>query len=78
MDESATTAAAHADAVRLVDEQDGAVLSAHPVHVGQRSEVAVGAEHRVGEDEGTLLGSLGECAAQEVDVGVRRHDDAGP
>ena len=52
MHQSAAAAPAHADAVRLVDDEDRAVGAADAVQVDEGGEVAVGAEHGVGERRG--------------------------
>ncbi len=59
----------------LVDEQQRAVRSADAMQFPQRREVAVGTEHRVGQDERAGLGARREGVRDRVDVVVRGDDD---
>ena len=78
MHQTATAAPAHADAVRLVDDEDGTVGAGDAVQADEVGEVAVGAEHGVGEDEGTVLDAIAQGAVDRAEIAVRRDDDACP
>ncbi|SLI89745.1 Uncharacterised protein [Mycobacteroides abscessus subsp. abscessus] len=72
----AAAGTAYPEPVRLVDDEHRAVGAGDPVQVGQRREIAVGAEHRVGEYQRAFLGARGEHPVHRGHVAVRGDLDA--
>ena len=72
-----TTGAPHPQAVRLVDDHQGTVAATHVVQLAQRRQIAIGGEDRVGHDDGTLLGTVGQCVGDRGNIGVWGHHDTG-
>uniref|UniRef100_V5XJQ0 Uncharacterized protein n=1 Tax=Mycolicibacterium neoaurum VKM Ac-1815D TaxID=700508 RepID=V5XJQ0_MYCNE len=69
---------AHPETVRLIDHQQRAESAAHLVQFAQRGQHPVGAEHRLGDHDGTLLGPGRQRIGDRRDIAVRGHRDAGP
>ncbi len=78
VDEPAAARSPDPDPVGFVDEEECAVGAARLVQVAQRGKVAVGAEHRIGEDQRPRFGACGEGAGDRPDVTVRGDDDPRP
>ena len=78
MQQSPATGSANAQTVSLVDEQHGPMRAADLVQPAQRRQRAVGAEHRVGDDQRTLLVAGRQRGLHGVDVVVRGDDHPGP
>ncbi len=71
-----TAGADDAEAVRLVHDQQRSMGPGDRMQRGQRCQVAVGGEHRVGDHDGVLPRPLGQRAVDRFDVGMR--DDEHP
>ena len=76
VDQAAPAGAADAEAVRLVDDQQRAVLAAGRVQAGQRRQIAVDGEHRIGDHQRPGFAAGGERRAHGGDVAVP--DDGDP
>ncbi len=62
--------------MRVVDEQQRAAGPGDAVQRWQRREVAVGGEHRVGDDDGVAPWLPGQRRVDRLDIGMR--DDQHP
>ena len=78
MQQPAAAVAAHAEAVRLVDDEQRTLPAADVVQRPQRRHHAVGAEHRIRHDHRTVFVAGAQGGVDGVDVAVRRDHDAGP
>ena len=76
IDGAASVRAEHAARVRIVHHHDAAVLLGEVAELRQRAEVAVHAEHAVGDEQlARRCGQVADDGARGVHVAVRKHLD---
>ena len=76
IDGAASLRSEHAAGVRVVHHHDAAELVCYVTETGQRAQVAVHAEHAVGDEQRSLSArKVREDRASRRDVAVRKHFD---
>ena len=74
--DAAPALAQNAFAVRVIDHQQDIVFLRHSVQFRQRRDVAVHAEHAIGDDQTpSITRSCFDLFAQVVGIGMRKPDD---